>query len=118
MLEPTPPPWEWKSDGLYSKDFPIIWVTQDVHGNLHVGVHADDEDVIAHASALYEALIPFAQRYERIRREGDNPTKVLIPFKWLEKADDILMKALYGGKTNKEEWKGLVMAEYTETVQA
>ena len=91
---PTPAPWKWQSDGLYSDDFPIIWATQGKDGELYIGVHADDEDVIAHASMLYEALMPFAQRYERIRREGDRPLKVMVPFDWLRRADKVLMSVL------------------------
>ena len=56
MLKPTPPPWEWGSDGLYSDEFPILWVTQDVQGNLHLGVHEDDTGVLLYASALLAML--------------------------------------------------------------
>lgn len=92
MMGPTPPPWEWKSDGLYSDDFPIVWVTQAADGELHVGVHADDEHVVANASAMYAALIPFARKYELIKRTGRKPAEIMVPFEWLECADDVLMK--------------------------
>jgi len=38
---------------------------------------------------LREGLRPFAQRYERIIAQGDNPRQVLVPFAWLAYAASI-----------------------------
>ena len=36
--------WEWKTDGLYDGDVPILWCARDVNGKLYLGVMADYED--------------------------------------------------------------------------
>jgi hypothetical protein len=89
----TPGPWEFRSDGLYSGEFPILWVTQGYSGELYLGAFEDDTHIIITAPELYEALSPFAARYARIVREGERPLKVLVPFEWLGQAAAAIAKA-------------------------
>jgi hypothetical protein len=55
--------WEWRSNGLYDGDVPIVWVTRSIQGELFVGVMEDWVDLIASVPTLARSgtlLHPFA----------------------------------------------------------
>ena len=95
-MKHTPGPWKFKSDGLYSKDFPILWCTQGRGGALYLGANEDDTHIIVHSPEMFEALLPFARRATRITREGETPSRVVIPFDWLLAAKDVLESIIAG----------------------
>ena len=71
------------------------WIATVHGGHLHDFIGEANARLIAAAPAMYEALSPFAARYDRIKREEGNtpPLKVLVPFSWLEEARAALAAA-------------------------
>jgi hypothetical protein len=64
QMKYVPAPWEFRSDGLYSGEFPILWVTQGHSGELYLGANEDDTHLIAAAPDLLKACRRAAYVYD------------------------------------------------------
>lgn len=63
--------WEWRQDGLYDGEVPIVWAAQSIQGELFCGVMADWEDLIASVPSLARngtLLHPFVVEATRCNR--------------------------------------------------